>query len=322
MRYSLQCSIPGDGINSCFEVLMKLKLTNRLELPEAIVKAISNDPYDKGSSEYTATSLLKPARMAQLMKTAEVIEDAADHLYSLQGQVMHLILERAGDELRAGGYIVEKRFEGTYFNNIRKEASTVSAQIDIFDPKNGVLSDYKYTSVASSKHGLKKEHLLQLSLQADLLRLHGHKVNKAEVILLLRDWSAERTYEGYPESPVIKQEVPLLGGEEVAKWVLERVKTHEDAKVKLPECTEEERWANPTYAVKNKESDVRALRVFDTLQEAEDYVQSKDKSIIIQKREGISRRCLRYCPVRSVCEQAKKYELVQVKAEEGFIKVS
>jgi hypothetical protein len=290
-----------------FEVqgIMKLKLTNKLGLPEPIVQAVMHDPYESGGSDYTATSLLKPARMAQLEREVELEQDASDRLYSLQGQMMHLILERAGDALSKDGYIVETR----YMSEFGK--FEVSAQIDMFDPKTGILSDYKYTSVWAVKHGLKPEHRMQLNLQAELLRRNGHIVNKAEVVLLLRDWSAER-HEG---QPVVKQEVDLMSSDEVVAWVEERIKAHEAAKLSLPRCTDEERWSHPTYAVTNGLNVARALRVFDTLPEAQAFVAASGKALEITRRPGRPVRCMRYCPARSVCTQAEEIQVPGIDPE-------
>lgn len=299
---------------------MKVTLTNKLGLPEAIVKAIENDPYSSGGSDYTATGLLKPARMAQLMKTLETTEDASERLYSLQGQVMHLILERAGEGLKSEGYIVEKRF----YMEIEYEGTkkSISAQIDLFNPSTGVLSDYKYTSVASASYGLKEDHRLQLNLQAELLRKNGYTVNRAEVVLLLRDWSAERDYEGYPDSPVQKQEVPLMSSEYVTMWVSKRVEAHEAAKVSLPLCSNEERWSRPSFAVMKAPTDARAVRVFSSKDEANAYVlTAKAPNLLVIERSGKSIRCLRYCPARFVCEQAKTSSPAPVMDEDGFIKL-
>lgn len=304
---------------------MRVKVTNRLGLPEAIVEAVSNDPYESGDSDYTATSLLKPARAAELARNNEVVEDASDRLYSLQGQLMHLILERAGKVLSEQGYIVEKRFKTTY--GVLDRVFRVSAQVDLFDPATNTISDYKYISVGSLKHGLKEDHRLQLNLQAELIRREGFKVDKAEVVLLLRDWSAERAYEGYPEHPVVKQTVPLMTSEEINKWVVDRIIAHESAKVSLPLCTKEERWQRDTYAVMKDSNAKRALPggVHDTKEEAEAFkaLTSNAPNAIIQERPGKSIRCLRYCPAREVCEQAKQYrETVPVVDEDGFIKVN
>lgn len=289
----------------CEMFVMKIKVTNRLGLPQAIVHAVSNDPYDPGDGDYTVTGLLKPPRMAVLSRGAEIVEDAADKIYSLQGQLMHYLLERAGHDLRAEGFVVEKRFTSVF--TVDGKEYRVSAQVDLFDPKAGTLSDYKYTSVGAAKHGLKEDHRLQLNVQAELLRKAGHTVNQAEVVLLLRDWSAERTYDGYPESPALKQTVIFMTSAEVDAWIVERIRLHEAAKIVLPECTQEERWSRPKFAVMKSTTAARATRVFESRAEAEEFLKEpKGQGQSIVERPGEDVRCLRYCPARNVCSQAAK----------------
>lgn len=320
--YLLGCSLSyGSRIGGSL-LYMKRKITNRLGLPAPIVKAVTNDPYDAGDSDFTITGLLKPPRMVQLSKYAEVVTDAGDRLYSLQGQIMHHILERAGKELAAEGYIVEKRFYTTYV--VDGKIYRVSVQIDLFDPAKGILQDYKYTSVGAAKKGLKEDHRFQLNFQAEVLRRNGFQVDLAEVVLLLRDWSAERTYEGYPESPCIKQVVKLMSKEEVDAWVVERIVAHEAAKVSLPLCTDEERWSRPTFAVMKTPTAVRATRVFDNRTDADDFIAAKGGTVV--ERPGRSIRCMRYCDAKSVCEQAKAIlgdeESTPEVGEDGMMKVS
>jgi hypothetical protein len=332
---------------NCWEMFhLKVRVSNRLGLPKAIVKAVENDGYNPGVSDYTITGLLKPPRMGQLMKSAEVVEDAADRIFALQGQVMHSILERAGDALRHEGYIVERRFYKDYL--VDGKTFRVAAQIDIFNPAIGTLSDYKYTSVAASRYGLKEDHKLQLNVQAELLRsgfflshmgdasrgeepekiFARYKVDHAEVVLLMRDWSAEKCFEGYPTSPASKQIVGFMSSAEVDAWIVERIRLHEAAKVDLPLCSDEERWNRPTFAL-IKPGGKRAVKVEETRAELEAYIAENPKKAegcVIEARAGVDVRCLRYCPARSICKQAleKFPELASLslgELEDGYVKL-
>ena len=40
-----------------------MKLTNRFNLPEPFVAAVSSDDYERGDAEYTTTELIKPSRI-------------------------------------------------------------------------------------------------------------------------------------------------------------------------------------------------------------------------------------------------------------------
>lgn len=300
---------------------MKLKLTNKLGLPEPIIAAIRNDSYDSKGSDYTATSLLRPPRAGELARTVGYSEDASDRIAALHGQAMHSVLERAGRDLIKQGYIVEERFVGVI--KVNGKDFKVSAQIDLFDENRSILSDYKTALVSHVKHGLKEEHRLQVNLQALLLSQVGIEVKKAEVVLFLKDWSPMRagytvnwnddgsceisgkpSNNGYPPSAALKFEVPLMRTEEIYTWVIERIALHEAAKKDLPFCTKDEKWNRPDFAV-IKEGNKKATKVFENKEEAEKFLDTVDKKLYSIKERGENIRCKFYCPVRFVCQQAK-----------------
>lgn len=294
---------------------MKLKLTNKLSLPLPILEAIINDDYDPGRSDYTATSLLQPPRMRRLVEMFpdECVEDASELLYRLFGKIIHYILEKAAAAMEAEGYVVEKRFYGSFAYNDR--IYVVSAQIDLFDPATGLLSDYKTSSVFAFMKGLKAEHFYQMNLQVELMRREGLAVEQAEIVGIFRDWSGDKADgdKDYPQAPAIKQAVPLILPQEVEAWVVSRLKAHEDAKkaktqAELPLCTDDEMWAKAdqdTFAV-TKPGASRATKLCDSKEEAEAFIASKPTAgYVVEARYGKATRCTRYCAARRVCDQWK-----------------
>ena len=296
-----------------------MKVTNKLGLPGPVVRAIEKDPYSNSGSDYTATSLLEPPRAAILSKDLTV--DASDCIDSLEGQSLHSILERSGKELAEEGYIVEKRFFAMIA--VGNKLYKISAQVDLFDPAKGLLSDYKRTSVSSAKRAPKPEHTLQLSVQAELLRRNGFHVALAEVVLFLKDHTKMKLgIDGYPKCGIMCVAVPLIGSDEINKWIVERIKAHEAAKKELPLCSPEERWSRPTFAVMKAVTDKKAIRVFESHQLAAAFIAEKGLTASIIERPGESINCSRYCPARFVCEQGKKEtQVVSVKDADGFIKL-
>lgn len=75
-----------------------MNLSNLKGYPQALYDAIKNDSYSKGDADFSITELLKPARQRalQIKHAHEIEEDVEDRIYTLVGQVGHLILERAG----------------------------------------------------------------------------------------------------------------------------------------------------------------------------------------------------------------------------------
>lgn len=295
--------------------LPAVRLTNKLNLPRPIVEAMTNDPYDAADSDYTATSLLQPARMRRLqqMFPDDCVEDVSDRMYSLIGQSLHVILERAANALSEEGFVVEKRFSKMV--PVDGDLYKVSAQVDLYDPATATLSDYKTTSVSALSYGVKEEHKYQLNLQALLVRAAGFPVEKLQIVGIFRDWSATRAeaQDSYPQEPAVVQDVPLMTDEEILTWVTSRVRAHQQAKqattqAQLPLCTDEETWTRTdgdVFAVL-KPGAARALKLMPTKHEAEAYVKERsDASLIIEERLGKSVRCNNYCPASKVCVQWK-----------------
>lgn len=307
---------------------MKKVVTNNLGLPLPVVQAIVNDPYNAGDSDYTVTGLLKAPRAVQLQRTNEIILDAADAVFLLQGKLMHLLLEQAGEDLRKQGCLVlETRFFKTY--EVDGKKFKVSAQIDVFDPATGILSDYKYSSVGAAKRGLKEDHRWQLNFQAMLLRERNYVVKEAEIVHFMRDWNVMRQYGDYPPSPTVKFSAKLLSTEEVDAWVVSRIRAHEAAKASLPTCTSNERLNSPTYAVMKTPAAARATRVLDSRDEAQTFITAKGfKDAVIVERPGLDVACLFYCPARAVCDYAASLRKAAEEAkpppmvEDGMIEVT
>ena len=203
-----------------------MKLTNRMNLPEAIVEAVRNDGYTKGDADISVTQLVAPPQKVALEReyADQITEDASDRIFSLIGQSIHTILERAN---RKG--VSERRL------SIMVEGWKISGAMDLYE-EDGVLNDYKTTSAWSVKNGIKDEWLAQLNSYAHILRENGHEVRGLRVVALLRDWSkmeAARSPD-YPQSQVAVMPVELWPAQIAAKYVRDRVILHQLARQSLP----------------------------------------------------------------------------------------
>ena len=77
-----------------------MKITNKFNLPEAIYEAVKNDGYTRGDSDISVTQLIDSPYIRELKNNhnSEIEEDATDRIWSLLGQAVHTILERADTE--------------------------------------------------------------------------------------------------------------------------------------------------------------------------------------------------------------------------------
>jgi hypothetical protein len=278
-----------------------VNLTNKSNLPEAILKAMKNDSYDSGDSDFTATSLLKPARASALEKKHkdETQEDAEDGIYRLYGQIAHGILERANEN-----DLSEKRFFSEF------KGYKVSAQIDTLSLKDGVLSDFKFTTAWGFKKDTetKPDWIAQLNIQLELMRRNGLDAQKLQIVGLLRDWQISKAKEdpNYPQNPIVILDIPMWSRKTTQLFIEMRIAAHVAADVSLPECSSSERWAKPDVWAVIKKGQKRAINGGVQLsQELAEAVMQKTPGTFIEHRPGESVRCKSYCRVSTFCNQAK-----------------
>lgn len=214
-----------------------MKLTNNKNYPDAILKAISNDPYNKGECDFSVTELLKPPRQRalQIQHKDEIEEDVESRLYALYGQITHLILERAN---------VKDLAEERLFGKIGEY--TVSGQIDSLTIEEGTLLDFKFTTAWGfmKNRPPKPEYVAQLNMQLELLRQNGLDASKLEIIGLLRDHqkSKAKTDKNYPQEPIARQVIEIWPREQTVLFMQERIEAHKNAEKELPKCNAEMTW--------------------------------------------------------------------------------
>ena len=278
-----------------------MEITNHANLPDAIVQAITNDPYPHGKTgDISATTLIGPPQIRMLKRQHwhELKEDAADRIWSLLGQAVHTILERA--ETVA---LTEERL----FAEV--EGWQVSGQFDrmAYFQEGGrrILQDYKVTSVWSVINGPKQEWIDQLNTLRYLATRNGYPVDRLQVVTILRDWSKNRAKQGgdYPAQQVAVIEIPVWSMAETERYVIERVRLHQAAEDGARiDCTPAERWEKPSTWAVRKPNRKTALRVFDDEQQARELAEQTPGGYI-EHRPGESTRCMSYCAVRDFCPQ-------------------
>lgn len=217
-------------------------IKNKSNLPSPIVRAVTNDPYTKGDSEFSATGLLKPPRISALLKVHEheIEVDVLDRLFALYGQIGHTILERAGSPL---GEITETRLFGVIDN------TKISAQIDSLSlEEDGTLIDWKFTTVYKfmKKKPAEPDWVMQMNIQLEMLRQNdlGHLVKRMRIYGLLRDWRPKEKalQKDYPDK-IAFHEIPIHPQESVREFIKVRIQKHRQAQSELPQCSPFDNWS-------------------------------------------------------------------------------
>jgi hypothetical protein len=278
-----------------------MTIENRNQIPDPLVRAIRQNWY-AGSGEQrfaSITELIKPTKVFILEQRhrQEITQDASDLIWTIMGSALHKVVEASAHE----NALAEERL-GITINGKR-----ITGGIDLYE--NGVITDFKFTSVWNYIHGSRKEDWeIQLNCYAYLFRRHGFDVSGLQVIAIFRDWQRYKAEQepGYPKQvEVIKFD--LWSDEEVERYLQERIKDISQAMDLpddfIPECNHQERWQPLAQYAVYKAGGNRALRVFNSYEEADTYLSTHKESeqLRIITRQEQPRRCLNYCPVNRFC---------------------
>jgi len=293
-----------------------MEITNLSNLPKAIERAVKNDPYDSSGSNISTTRLIAPPRIRVLeQRNYDLIkEDVSDRIFSLLGQSVHHIIERA--KLKVD--ISERRL--FYKNDNITNGWTLSGQFDYLT-RDGNLVDFKVTSAWAALDALtngKDEWENQLNVldflcrknQKDLVRYKKQiKVKSLSIMAILRDWSKMKVMQSdnYPRKQVVMIPIRRWSEEEQEIYVKTRIKLHQDAEqsTQLPLCTAKERWRKENSYAVMKDGRKTAWRVFETREQAVQFLVSQKliegKGCNIVFRQGEDIRCQHYCRVNEFC---------------------
>jgi len=260
---------------------------------------VSNDPYDNKGTLSVTTLLKAPyQRLLEVKHKDEIVEDVSDRIYSLLGQSVHHILERAGSE----DDLVEKRF----FTEIGGEK--VSGQLDLLEA-DGTLCDFKVTSIWAVKAAMqdgKDEWEEQLNMLAYLARQDGHDVKCLRIIAICRDWSPSgktRDGDAYPQR-VESIEFDLWDEARQLAFMEARVAAHINPIP--PPCTDKECWTRDSVWAVHKKGRKSAMKLEPTEEAAVLWCTSKghavdEGGIYLEERIGERIRCESYCSVAPFC---------------------
>jgi hypothetical protein len=276
-----------------------MKITNKQNLPDALVSAIISDDYHRGDCEASTTQLISPPRKVELerLHSDQIEEDASDRIWLLMGKVAHGIIERAGS---AG--LQEQRL----FAEI--EGWRISGSFDHLALDSGTLSDFKVTSAYSVKNAADKvEWAQQLNIYAYLAQEHGLPIEKLQIVAIMRDWSkreaARDEFGTYPKQQVAVITIPLWPRDRTLAFLRERVRMHQAARVELPLCSKEDRWQRDDQWALMKKGLKRAVKLYLDRDEAEAAAAKDPDKLYVEARPGQSVRCQEYCSVSKFCSQ-------------------
>jgi len=280
-----------------------MKITNRLNLPSAFVNLASDNEREITPKHYSVTTLLKPTREIILSRrhSDEIVRDVADMIWLIFGTAVHNILEHADKE-----NVVELQMSQELANGY-----TLTGKCDLYNTETHTIEDYKTASVWKITFGDFEDWKLQGLMYAWLALKTGLVVDSIKFHALLKDWSpgdARRRGEGYPSHSVWTWEYKVTTSDIIwiETYILDRfaeIIANENADDPVL-CTEKERWNSGTKYAVMKKGRKSALRVLDTLEEAQAYGEGD----YIEEREGSNRKCNDYCNAREFCSYYNSFK--------------
>ena len=318
-----------------------MKVTNRLHLPEAFVKAVSVERHNKAGC-YSATTLNKGVKEIILQERHwdEFTVDAADNVWAVFGTAVHKIFESKDpaflieifqsfleeaksneeittDDVNFAKKILEKlkneNADSSCFSeekfSVPVSNSRVTGQVDLYDMERGIINDWKTASVYKVMKGDFSDWYKQGMTYAWLLKQNGLDVHKCRFIACLKDHSMTKaeTDRTYPQAPVFIYEFEVTPEElaQTGERITAKVKAIEAAEKQgdddIEPCTPEERWADGDKWAVMKNGRKTAIRVFDTEIDAENCAGELGNSHYVEHRPAVSRKCGKYCLCRDFC---------------------
>ena len=279
-----------------------MKITNKQGLPAPLVALLARDFYTKGASQYSVTELMSPPKIRRMREQydEEMEVDATKLIASQLGTFMHARLEKKSVE----GYTNEERI----FHSI--DGITISGAVDLQEHTDDgiVIIDYKFVKAWSVMKS-KDDWVTQLNIYKWLVEtVKKQKVCGLKICAIIKDYTAHSTQENYPEAEAVMIDIPMWDSVTTETYVRKRLEMHRAAKQAqefgedLEPCTDEDRWMSETiYAVK-REGRKTAIRVFKTIEEANELAE-KEKGYV-EERKGEPRRCIGdFCGVSKWCKQ-------------------
>lgn len=277
-----------------------MKYTNKLNLPEAIVRSCVESEVP-ASDRYSVTELLKsPKEIVLTRRHWDDIEvDVSECVNMIFGSAVHKVLEENSED----GVETETKMEckfGKY---------TLVGKFDRRDLKGQTIEDYKTCTVSKvSKGDFSNDYKQGMMYALMTYKTTGVLIRKLKFYNLMKDWSKikKESISNYPVAPIYVWEYDVKDSDYdfIVDYINEKFKQIED----IRPCTDEERWYTGTkYAVYKNPGDKRAAYVADAEQDAHDYITHKCGGVgEIQIRKGEYVKCKHYCNVCKFCEQCKE----------------
>lgn len=284
-------------------------IQNQYKLPQTYVDLVKNlvyDPRESDPNRIGITTLIQNPRikLLSLAHWDEIKVDVSDYLWLLLGNAVHYVLAKIDeDKEKSKNRLIEEKLVKEI------DGLTIVGKLDLYESKDMSIEDWKVTSVWSVRFGDHDNWEEQLNPYAWLLTDAGFPVKQARINAILRDWkkSDRLKYSDYPKIPFATIPIQIWDKDKQYEFLQQRIEIYKEAMKTplqdLPICSEKERWSKPTEYRIEQEGRKSAVRVLNTIEEAQQYLHNikNNKTCSIIKKEGVDIRCTEYCQVAKFC---------------------
>jgi len=274
-------------------------ITNKLNLPEGFVKAVSIEKHNAQGS-LSATTLIQGVKQIILTDRHwdKLEDDVSNRIWAIFGTAVHSLMESEGEN-----NFIEQEMD------YKIGDITVTGKIDSYDMKHGLIDDYKTASVVKVKFSDFSDWYKQGMIYAWLLRKNGFKAERCRFIAMLKDHSKTDALRDsqYPKDPVYIYKFSVTSQElfKIGIYIKNKVDEYQRCLLlhdnDIPPCTPEERWEKPPKFAVMKNGLKRAVRLFDRRGDADLLVETKGTGHYVECRPGESVRCRSYCLCKRFC---------------------
>jgi len=293
-----------------------MNLTNNSNLHEGLFHAISawfTKDQTPRSGYFRATELINPVQQTVLIhRYRDKIEVDADSLINAwRGTAVHEYLSRHDEH----NVLKEVELE-TEIAGVR-----IVGHPDRYDSE-GRVDDYKNCKVWKVVFKDFDDWEQQLNIYKYLLETNGFPVTSLTIVAIFDDWKISEARRGgdYPRSRSLTIPIRMWSrekAEEFIDWQVRRLLSYSQMDdSELPECTEEEMWAEPTKYAVMKEGRKSAVRLHDTEEAMNKHIEELGAKHYPEIRPGSRRRCADYCSASAFCAQFKKYKETMKEGED------
>jgi hypothetical protein len=272
------------GIAVPFAELEKSYTAERWQMPLPLLKALARQK--RGYCDISVTELVAPPQIRVLKSRHEYAVDPFDQVWAAFGTGLHKMLESKAEAAALAEMKLLADFEVRAPDGSHRTVRLGGIADHYCDEQGGTLTNWKCSTAYKAKRlhddgpPAFPDWLATENCYGYLWQLHGFKISKLRVCLLLKDWSLrdreeaankflcskcsknhlrdskpgkehaefedKNHVEWYPPTAIYLFELPVWSPQETIRYIRQRLELHVAAELcpdeKLPICTTEETW--------------------------------------------------------------------------------